>query len=256
MLDRDPHLRILRRPPTGPASGRPDDRLRGRLEGCSRDPTWFETRGSAALFTMRRQMAFVIAQLILFLVEAEIVDIDAPVLVRPRLAVAREPRIGVAADLLIVDHANVGTGRDFGLHFLARNRGAGVRSAIGKGLAFGPFGSQALLAERARAENRHDKNDQASHPFSPSLSSPACVIPGATPVYRPHRVLRSVRFWRRILLRDRGGRLAQLVERLLYTQDVGGSSPSPPTTRYHRNMIRHCPVRVVVLALDFDTRPI
>jgi hypothetical protein len=25
------------------------------------------------------------------------------------------------------------------------------------------------------------------------------------------------------------GRLAQLVERLLYTQDVGGSSPSPPT---------------------------
>jgi hypothetical protein len=31
---------------------------------------------------------------------------------------------------------------------------------------------------------------------------------------------------------DKGafGRLAQLVERLLYTQDVGGSSPSPPTT--------------------------
>ena len=28
----------------------------------------------------------------------------------------------------------------------------------------------------------------------------------------------------------RGGRLAQLVERLLYTQDVGGSSPSPPTS--------------------------
>jgi hypothetical protein len=28
---------------------------------------------------------------------------------------------------------------------------------------------------------------------------------------------------------SRGGRLAQLVERLLYTQDVGGSSPSPPT---------------------------
>jgi hypothetical protein len=27
----------------------------------------------------------------------------------------------------------------------------------------------------------------------------------------------------------RRGRLAQLVERLLYTQDVGGSSPSPPT---------------------------
>src|SRR5580658_1802727 len=27
------------------------------------------------------------------------------------------------------------------------------------------------------------------------------------------------------------GRLAQLVERLLYTQNVGGSSPSPPTTK-------------------------
>ena len=27
------------------------------------------------------------------------------------------------------------------------------------------------------------------------------------------------------------GRVAQLVERLLYTQDVGGSSPSPPTTQ-------------------------
>jgi hypothetical protein len=26
------------------------------------------------------------------------------------------------------------------------------------------------------------------------------------------------------------GRLAQLVERLLYTQKVGGSSPSPPTS--------------------------
>ena len=28
------------------------------------------------------------------------------------------------------------------------------------------------------------------------------------------------------------GRLAQLVERLLYTQNVGGSSPSPPTTHH------------------------
>src|SRR6516164_7237473 len=28
---------------------------------------------------------------------------------------------------------------------------------------------------------------------------------------------------------DAQGRLAQWVERLLYTQDVGGSSPSPPT---------------------------
>jgi hypothetical protein len=29
------------------------------------------------------------------------------------------------------------------------------------------------------------------------------------------------------------GRLAQLVERLLYTQDVGGSNPSPPTNDFH-----------------------
>ena len=28
------------------------------------------------------------------------------------------------------------------------------------------------------------------------------------------------------------GRLAQLVERLLYTQDVGGSNPSPPTNDF------------------------
>ena len=26
-----------------------------------------------------------------------------------------------------------------------------------------------------------------------------------------------------------GGRLAQLVERFVYTEDVGGSNPSPPT---------------------------
>src|SRR3954471_12855296 len=31
------------------------------------------------------------------------------------------------------------------------------------------------------------------------------------------------------------GRLAQLVERLLYTQDVGGSSPSPPTSLHTRS---------------------
>lgn len=35
------------------------------------------------------------------------------------------------------------------------------------------------------------------------------------------------------------GRLAQLVERLLYTQNVGGSSPSPPT-RLTRGRIGDC----------------
>src|SRR5215831_2448928 len=42
--------------------------------------------------------------------------------------------------------------------------------------------------------------------------------------------LRSTLPFLRILLNLLPGRLAQLVERLLYTQDVGGSSPSPPTT--------------------------
>ena len=32
-----------------------------------------------------------------------------------------------------------------------------------------------------------------------------------------------------VLARDRCGRLAQLVERLVYTEDVGSSSLSPPT---------------------------
>ena len=32
------------------------------------------------------------------------------------------------------------------------------------------------------------------------------------------------------------GRLAQLVERLLYTQDVGGSRPSPPTKPKSTNL--------------------
>ena len=36
----------------------------------------------------------------------------------------------------------------------------------------------------------------------------------------------------------RAGRLAQLVERLLYTQDVGGSSPSPPTSLAHESLRR------------------
>lgn len=41
----------------------------------------------------------------------------------------------------------------------------------------------------------------------------------------------SALVWRpmAVYMRTRRGRLAQLVERLLYTQDVGGSSPSLPT---------------------------
>jgi hypothetical protein len=34
----------------------------------------------------------------------------------------------------------------------------------------------------------------------------------------------------RLVLPSMQGRLAQLVERLVYTENVGGSSPSPPTS--------------------------
>ncbi len=37
--------------------------------------------------------------------------------------------------------------------------------------------------------------------------------------------------------RDGAGRLAQLVERFLYTEDVGGSSPSAPTTAVSEDQI-------------------
>ena len=40
---------------------------------------------------------------------------------------------------------------------------------------------------------------------------------------------------RHLALDKRRGRLAQLVERLLYTQDVGGSIPSPPTSLRKRS---------------------
>src|SRR5438045_4000828 len=46
------------------------------------------------------------------------------------------------------------------------------------------------------------------------------------------------------------GRLAQLVERLLYTQDVGGSSPSPPTS------LRACGASAGKPALQRADRPL
>jgi hypothetical protein len=36
---------------------------------------------------------------------------------------------------------------------------------------------------------------------------------------------------------ERRGRLAQLVERLPYKQEVGGSSPSPPIEQIHANLM-------------------
>ncbi len=44
---------------------------------------------------------------------------------------------------------------------------------------------------------------------------------------------------------DLGGRLAQLVERLVYTENVGGSSPSPPTIAFVINMVASLTDRLV-----------
>ena len=54
-----------------------------------------------------------------------------------------------------------------------------------------------------------------------------------------------------MLTNPSGGRLAQPVERLLYTQDVGGSIPSPPTSSDDYCDVCTGAVRSVVLRLLF-----
>src|SRR5262245_60415190 len=69
-------------------------------------------------------------------------------------------------------------------------------------------------------------------------ASRCCVNTIISKSYYPRLLARSGARRNRALLAVAGfaaiwvgaGRLAQLVERLLYTQDVGGSSPSPPTS--------------------------
>ena len=54
----------------------------------------------------------------------------------------------------------------------------------------------------------------------------------------------------------RRGRLAQLVERLLYTQDVGGSSPSPPTSsKGGRRLEAGREAAVIGAAIDAESAP-
>src|ERR1700676_2686714 len=56
------------------------------------------------------------------LVETEIVYVHAPIRIWPRRPIALKPGIGVAADLLLVDHAYVGTGGDVGFDVLSLDR--------------------------------------------------------------------------------------------------------------------------------------
>src|SRR6266481_6597461 len=99
--------------------------------------------------------------------EAEIVDIRGPVCVRPRRAVTPKARERVAADLLLVDHADIGTRRDFRLDLFFLDRCAGMRSAVRKRYALAPLGPDALLSEHARTRHQRRQNHQASHSFPP-----------------------------------------------------------------------------------------
>jgi hypothetical protein len=51
-----------------------------------------------------------------------------------------------------------------------------------------------------------------------------------------------------------GGRLAQLVERLVYTEDVGGSSPSSPTIQFPTPFRIICKQLSSMLASRVETR--
>src|ERR1700678_3450086 len=66
----------------------------------------------------------------------------------------------------------------------------------------------------------------------PAFCQPACDA------IWPRHTLRAAVLRRYIIA---AGRLAQLVERLLYTQNVGGSSPSPPTNLRKRRAPRRLP---------------
>ena len=67
---------------------------------------------------------------------------------------------------------------------------------------------------------------------------------------------RHLRAWVMRRYISRRGRLAQLVERLLYTQDVGGSSPSPPTTRclFHPDIFNELSLSRAAATMGMDRR--
>ena len=79
---------------------------------------------------------------------------------------------------------------------------------------------------------------------------PACLVnAGSAP-----DILLAIARRRHQALLAFAGRLAQLVERLLYTQDVGGSSPSPPTIeKISRWAKRTCPFCTALSANDPKT---
>src|SRR5215207_8087631 len=109
-------------------------------------------------------------------------------------------------------------------------------------------GSASAAAARARKERSaaasfsiRVPSDTTSAPSTPGVFPPVvapaamcCVADpgrrGAGPHARPSPCAAGL-----IFLSGGQGRLAQLVEQLLYTQRVGGSSPSPPTNTRTRN---------------------
>src|SRR4051794_32152928 len=78
-----------------------------------------------------------------------------------------------------------------------------------EGVAKAKHGPSGRLAQLVRASRLHRGASNAESPIKHGLSSSGRQSATDTPVL---------------------GRLAQLVERFLYTEDVGGSSPSSPTT--------------------------
>src|SRR5262249_15699449 len=104
-----------------------------------------------------------------------------PVCVRPRRAVAPESCERIAADLLLVDHADIRTRGDFRLDLFFLDRCAGMRSAIWKRHALAPLGPHPLLSEPPRAPHHPPKSCQAS------LSS-LLLPPPRVPLGRPRAV--------------------------------------------------------------------
>src|ERR1700676_3741441 len=104
--------------PAGQDARSPDDRSGGCGEPCAQIAK--DTRA-------------------LFLIEAEIVDVHAPILVRPWRLVALESRVGSADDLLLIAHADVRNGRDLHMHRHALNGNAAMRSTVGKVYALARF---------------------------------------------------------------------------------------------------------------------
>ena len=108
-------------------------------------------------------------------------------------------------------------------------REAGQATLAAKLLGGGDRADRADPARDQRQQHRAPASAKAADPLAIRLNivignnSPFELAPPTIMLARPRRS------WHRART-ARCGRLAQLVERLLYTEDVGGSSPSAPTT--------------------------